>query len=91
MTVNIPNPGTYLAQLGQHIVNLRDAMDDLTDDAAYLAAMGGTAFLEAAPFSLSASDAALIMNTIGTVTPTNATVESINGFLAASVSLTGGS
>lgn len=90
MAVNVPNPGTYQAQLGQHLVNLRNAINDLVQDGVYLNAMGGAAFLEAAPFNLSATDAQLIISTIGSVTPANTTVQAINNFLASSVALTGG-
>lgn len=90
MSVNVPNPGSYIAQLGQHLVNLREAINDLTQDGVYLNAMGGAAFLEAAPFSLSAADAASVAAIIGGVTPANTTVEAINTYLASAVTLTGG-
>lgn len=90
MAVNVPNPGSYLSQLGQHLVNLREALNDLVQDAEYLNAIGGTAFLEGAPFNLTAADAQLIMNTVGQATSANTTVVSINNFLASAVTLTGG-
>lgn len=91
MAVNVPNPGSYFQQLGTDLVNLRNALDALVRDATYLNAMGGAAFLEAAPFNLSATDAAAVANTIGAVTSTNTTVEAIQSFLASAVPLTGGS
>lgn len=90
MPVNLPNPGNYYAQLGQHLVDLQRAIDNLVKDATYLNAMGGSAFLEAAPFSLNANDATFIANSIGAVTANNATVIAINNFLASTVQLTGG-
>jgi hypothetical protein len=90
MAVNVPNPGSYLAQLGNDLVALRIAINNLVRDAEYLNAMGGAAFLEAAPFSLSTTDAANIANVIGVVTSTNTTVEAINSYLDSGVILTGG-
>jgi hypothetical protein len=90
LAVNVPNPGIYMSQLGQHLVNLRNALNDLVQDAEYLQAMGGTAFLEAAPFNLTPADATLIMNTVGQATSTNAVVLSIDQFLASAITLTGG-
>jgi hypothetical protein len=90
VAVNVPNPGNYVAQLGQHLVNLREAINDLVQDGVYLNAMGGAAFLEAAPMNFATADATNITNIIGAVTPTNATVEAINAYLASAVTLTGG-
>lgn len=90
MAVNVPNPGNYQQQLGNHIVALREAISDLTQDGVYLNAMGGAAFLEAAPFNMSATDATNIVNIIGAVTPQNATVQAINAFLTGAVTITGG-
>jgi hypothetical protein len=71
-------------------VNLREAINDLTQDGTYLNAMGGAAFLEAAPFNMDAADAQNVASIIGAVTPTNSTVEAINTYLASAVTLTGG-
>jgi len=90
MSVNTPNPGIYFQQLGQDLVNLRIALDALIRDAAYLNAMGGAAFLEAAPFNLSATDAVAVAGAIGAVTPTNAAVVAIQAFLTSAIPLTGG-
>lgn len=90
MSVNTPNPGTYFQQLGQDIVSLRNALDALLRDGAYLNTMGGAAFLESPPFSLSTADATAIANTIGAVTPTNSTVQAIEAFLNSAIGLTGG-
>lgn len=90
MAVNLPNPGTYLAQLGNDVVMFRDALQRLLNDAAYLASIGGVTALEAPPFSLSAADAQLIMSTVGGVTPSNPVVVSIEGFLTATEPLWGG-
>lgn len=90
MAVNIPNPGSYLAQLGNDLVALRNAMNDLQRDAAYVNAMGGAAFFQAAPFNMTAADATNLANTIGTVTPQNATVQAIMNFLNTAIPYTGG-
>jgi hypothetical protein len=91
MAVNVPNPGSYFLQLGIHLVALREAINDLTQDGTYLNAMGGVPFLEAAPFSLSPADATNVVNIIGAVTAQNATVVAINNYLASAITLTGGS
>jgi hypothetical protein len=90
MTVNAPNPGIYQAQLGAHCVALREALQDLINDAEYLASMGGVTFLEAAPFSLSAADAQTIMSTVGAVLPTNGTVAALQTFITSTQPLWGG-
>jgi hypothetical protein len=90
MAVNVPNPGSYLATIGQHLVNLREAINDLVQDGAYINAMGGAAFLSAAPMNIDAADAQFIANNIGAITPNNTTVEAINAFLTATITLTGG-
>jgi hypothetical protein len=90
MPVNLPNPGLYYGQLGQHLIALQTAIDNLVQDATYLNAMGGTAFLEAAPFSLDANDAQLIVGTVGAVTADNTVVQQIQAFLLSAIQLTGG-
>ena len=90
MPVNLPNPGSYLLQLGNDCKALRDALQNLINDAAYLNAIGGAATLEAAPFSIDATDAQAIMNTVGIVTPGNATVQAIEAFVATTEFLWGG-
>lgn len=91
VTVNVPNPGVYQQQIGQHITAFRDDLQRLLNDAAYLNSVGGAAFLTAPPFNLSAADANLIVSTVGAVTPANATVQSIQAFLASTEPLWGGS
>lgn len=90
MTVNTPNPGNYQQQLSQHIVQFRDSLQNLLNDAAYLNSVGGAAFLTAPPFNMSTADANLIMSTIGVVTPTNSVVQSIQAFLVNTEPLWGG-
>lgn len=90
MATNLPNPGNYISNLGADIVALRNALNNLLKDGAYLNAMGGAPFLEAAPFSLSTADAVAIANVITAVTPTNPTVQAIETFLASAITLTGG-
>lgn len=90
MAVNVPNPGNYFGNLGQHVVTFREALHVLLNDAAYLNAMGGAAFLQAAPFSLSAADAQAVMSTIGAVVPGNSTVQALQAFIAQTEPLWGG-
>jgi len=90
MAVNVPNPGIYQQQLGQHVTAFRDALQALLNDAAYLNSMGGATFLQAPPFSLAAADAQLIVSTIGAVTPANAVVQQIEAFLVSTEPLWGG-
>lgn len=90
MPVNLPNPIAYPAQLGQHLVALREALNDLIQDGTYINAMGGATFLEGPPFNFLPADATAIATVIGAVTPTNPTVVAIQNFLASAVSLTGG-
>ena len=88
--INAPNPGVYFQTLGAHAVAFREALQNLLNDAAYLQSMGGIAFLEAAPFSLSPTDAQLIMNTIGAVVPSNTTVQAVQAFINTTEPLWGG-
>lgn len=90
MSVNLPNPGSYLASIGSHIVALREAMADLAQDADYLNAMGGATFLQAAPFSMPPSDANMVATIVGAATGGNSVVQSINAFIESAVPLTGG-
>jgi hypothetical protein len=90
MAVNTPNPGNYLAKLGQDLVNFRNALQTLMNDANYLNSMGGVAMLEAAPFNMTAADAQYVVNAIGAVTPTNAVVTAINNYLNGTQQLWGG-
>jgi hypothetical protein len=76
--------------LGNDLVALRVAIDNLVRDANYVNAMGGAAFFEAAPFNLPTADATALAGAIGAVTSTNPTVTAINTFLNANVALTGG-
>jgi hypothetical protein len=89
MAVNVPNPGIYQSQLGQHCVNLRDALQQLLNDAAYLNSMGGQSFLTG-PMAMASADATAIVGVIGAVTPSNATVQSLQGWLATTEFLWGG-
>jgi len=84
----VPNPGIYQQQLGQHVVQFRNALQALLNDAAYLNSMGGTTFLTTA-MGLSSADAAVVMATVGAVTPANSTVQAINAFLVSTEPLWG--
>lgn len=48
MTANVPNPGTYLGALAGYFTGVRDNLAQLVDQRAYIASMGGEAFLTAA-------------------------------------------
>ena len=91
MTINIPNPGGYFQQIGNDVVALRVALNDLIRDAKYINAVGGAAFFQAAPFNLSAADAQQLASVIGAVVPTNPTVIAVQAFLDSAETLTGGS
>jgi proline dehydrogenase len=89
MTVNTPNSGAWMAKLGNDCTNFRNALTALLNDAAYLNAIGGAATLENV-FLIDTADASAIMNTIGTVLPTNATVQEIQAFINSTEFLWGG-
>jgi len=68
MAVNVPNPGVYLTQLGAELTALRDAFDKLVNSNAYIASMGGSAFLQAAVpggLGMSSGDASALIATLG--------------------------
>jgi hypothetical protein len=93
VAVNVPNPGLYVQGLGEHLTQFRNALQQLLNDAAYLNAMGGTAFLEAAypaGIGLAAADAATVENAISIVVPSNSTVQAIQAYLASTEQLWGG-
>jgi hypothetical protein len=48
MATNVPNPGAYLDNLGVLLTAVRDTFVKLDDARAYIASMGGEAFLTAA-------------------------------------------
>jgi hypothetical protein len=94
MAANVPNPGNYQQQLGQHCVDARKAMQQLLTDCVYVNAMGGAAFLtgdiSAGGMGISAPDAAIIMATIGSLTPDSADVQQIQALIAGTATLWGG-
>jgi hypothetical protein len=68
MAVNAPNPGIFLAQITQVVVNLRNDFNTIMWMNAYISAMGGTTFLTtAAPngIGMSTGDAAVVIATLG--------------------------
>lgn len=65
MAVNVPSPAIFLQQISNAVVNLRDNFQTIQNLNAYLSAQGGAAFLEAAPFSLSTTDANTVVSTLG--------------------------
>jgi hypothetical protein len=89
MAVNTPNPGAYQQQLGQHAVALRDALQALLNDAAYINSMGGQTFLTGA-LGLAPADATTIMSTIGAVTPASTVVQQVQAFIVSTQPLWGG-
>jgi hypothetical protein len=71
MAVNAPNPGTFLAQISQAVVSLRNDFTTLQRLNNYIASMGGETFLEAAApngIGLSAPDAATVIAALGNLT-----------------------
>jgi hypothetical protein len=48
MPVNVPNPGNYLASIGDLFTQIRDRMQDVIDQNNYIGSMGGETFLTAA-------------------------------------------
>ena len=65
MAVNPPNPGAFYASITAAVTGLRDVFQTLVNLNAYVTAMGGTAFLEAAPYTLASGDAAALVATLG--------------------------
>jgi hypothetical protein len=90
MAINVPNSGIYQQQLGAHLVQFRDALQQLLNDAAYLNSMGGAAFLTSAQMGISPADATTIVNTVGAVTPQSTVVQQIQAFIASTEPLWGG-
>ena len=71
MAVNVPNPGLFFAQIGQAITSLRNDYQTVLNLNAYITAMGGATFLEAAPFSLSSGDASAVVAALGNLAGSN--------------------
>lgn len=81
MAVNVPEPTSYLTNLGQVITTLRNAFsgnEGIVNANEYLSAMGGAAFLQAAPFSLTAQDAAAVVAAVGNLANQPALVTALN-------------
>jgi hypothetical protein len=71
MAVNAPNPGAFLQQISQAVVNLRNDFTTLTRLNNYITAMGGATFLEAAypnGIGMATADAAVVISTLGNLT-----------------------
>jgi hypothetical protein len=66
--LNIPNPGSYEAQVGQQFVAFRNAYQAIVSQNSYVASIGGSAALQAAPFNFSAQDAAALIAALGNIT-----------------------
>jgi hypothetical protein len=49
MAVNVPNPGIFLGDIATFLTGVRDSLGSLEDKRSYITAMGGEAFLMAAP------------------------------------------
>lgn len=64
MAVNVPSPSIFLQQITNAVVGLRNDFQLILNLNAYLTAQGGATFLEAAPYSLSSSDAATVVSTL---------------------------
>jgi hypothetical protein len=68
MAVNSPNPGTFLVQMSAAVVALRNDFSTLVWMNAYITAMGGATFLEAASpngIGLNSADAGVVVSTLG--------------------------
>jgi hypothetical protein len=64
MAVNVPSPSIFLQQISNAVVALRNDFQTIQNLNAYLTAEGGAAFLQAAPYNLSANDAAMVVATL---------------------------
>lgn len=68
MAVNAPNPGIFLAQITQAVVNLRNDFQTIANLNAYIGAMGGATFLTTAQpngIGMTTGDAAVVTSTLG--------------------------
>lgn len=68
MAVNAPNPGSFLGQISQAVVGLRNDFQTIANLESYINSMGGTTFLEAAfpaGIGMSPVDAAVVISTLG--------------------------
>jgi hypothetical protein len=89
MAINTPAPtAAYVANLGQHAVDFRDALQRLLTDATYLNEQGGATFLQS--LGLDSGDASTIASTIGAITPDNEVVQQVQAFITSTVFLWGG-
>jgi hypothetical protein len=89
MAVNTPSPASaYVANLGQHCTQFRDALQRLMTDATYLNEQGGSTFLQS--LGLDSGDAQSIAATIGAITPDNPVVAQVQAFITQTVFLWGG-
>jgi hypothetical protein len=77
--INVPNPGTWESQVGQQFIEFRNAWVAIVNQNAFVAAIGGAATLEAAPFSMSSNDAAALIAALGNITNLAGTQAAING------------
>ncbi len=74
MAENVPNPGSYLAKLSNDIANLRNAYQVVLNDNAYITAMGGATFLEAASpngLGMASGDASAVVAALGNLAASN--------------------
>lgn len=68
MAVNAPNPGSFLGQISQAVVNIRNDFQTLVNLNNYITAMGGETFLTTAfpnGIGLTAPDAAVVISALG--------------------------
>lgn len=77
--LNTPNPGSYEQQLGAQFVAFRNAYQAIVNQNAYVASIGGSATLQAAPFSFSAQDANALVAALGNITNLAGIVAAIAG------------
>ena len=65
MAVNAPNPGIFYGNITAAVVALRNDFQTILNINAYVTAMGGVTFLQAAPFSLGTGDADALVACLG--------------------------
>lgn len=74
MAVNVPNEGIFISSIGAAITSLRNSYQAVLNLNAYITAMGGATFLEAAPpngYSLDSGDASAIVAALGNLAGSN--------------------
>lgn len=79
MAVNLPNAASFESLIGQQFAQFRTAYQTIVNQNAYIASLGGTSALEAAPFNMSAQDAQALIAALGNITNLPGIVAAIDG------------